>query len=254
MAEIKFYTNDESIGVGSFDSPPNEIGHLSGSGLGFFGGSFGISVPVNSYQSSTFTVNENGTEYGIQGYNNKYNTDPAVSNSGMVINESAIVGNSGSPNYQSTLNVRFTNDEYVRVQNCRLRIFDRSDINQHAQGVTTQVYECRHPSPVQGVLTNNRQLHQRGVTDEHAWVEFMDDGGTPADMLLTSSPGQSGMNTDANPANPPEFDDGGYRNWEFQDGSNHQAKRHDWYIALSASPDSIGSKTDYGLYFTLEYL
>jgi hypothetical protein len=30
--------------------------------------------------------------------------------------------------------------------------------------------------------------------------------------------------------------------------------RHDWYVALSAEPNTIGSKTQYGLYFTLEYL
>ena len=30
--------------------------------------------------------------------------------------------------------------------------------------------------------------------------------------------------------------------------------QHDWFIAISASPDSIGSKTSYGLYVSLEYL
>ena len=250
MAEIKFYTNAEGVGVGQYNQDPTEIGHLSGSGLGFFGGSFGISVPVNSYQTSTYVVNDNGTLYDIQGYNNRYDTSPAASNSGMVVNESATLGNSGVPNFQSTLNIRFTNDEYVRVQNCRLRIFDRNDIDTHAQGVLTQVYEVRHPNPVQGV---DNRLHHRGVVDEHEWNTYFDDGGAPDDMVLTNSPGSSGMNTDSDAANPAEFD-GGYRNWEFQDGSSHQAKRHDWHVALSASPDSIGSKTDYGLYFTLEYL
>ena len=37
-------------------------------------------------------------------------------------------------------------------------------------------------------------------------------------------------------------------------GSAHTSARHDWYAALSASPHSIGSKTQYGLYFTVEYL
>jgi len=250
MARIEFFTNNESVGIGQYNNPPTLIGHGAGSGLGFFGGSFGVSVPVNSYQIATYVTDATGTDEDIQAYNNRYDTTAAASNSGMIINESATIGNSGCPNYQSTLNIRFTNDDYVRVQNCRLRIFDRNDIDTHAQGVTTKVYEVRHPNPVQGV---DNRLHLRGVTDEHAWVEYMDDGGAPDDMVLTSSPGASGMNTDSNAANPPEFD-GGYRNWEFQDGANHQAKRHDWYVALSASPDSIGSKTDYGLYFTLEYL
>jgi hypothetical protein len=30
--------------------------------------------------------------------------------------------------------------------------------------------------------------------------------------------------------------------------------QHDWYLVLSASPDSIGSKTLYGLWVSLEYL
>ena len=38
------------------------------------------------------------------------------------------------------------------------------------------------------------------------------------------------------------------------EGAGHQSLQHDWYVALSASPESIGSKTDFGLYFTLEYL
>jgi len=33
-----------------------------------------------------------------------------------------------------------------------------------------------------------------------------------------------------------------------------QYTQHDWYLAISASPDSIGSKTQYGLYVELEYL
>ena len=37
-------------------------------------------------------------------------------------------------------------------------------------------------------------------------------------------------------------------------GSEHTATQHDWYLAISASPDSIGSKTQYGLYVELEYL
>ena len=32
------------------------------------------------------------------------------------------------PNYLAPLNIRFTHTEAVRVQNCELKIFDRSDV------------------------------------------------------------------------------------------------------------------------------
>ena len=38
------------------------------------------------------------------------------------------------------------------------------------------------------------------------------------------------------------------------EGVEHAATQHDWYLALSAEPETIGSKTQYGLFFTLEYL
>ena len=37
-------------------------------------------------------------------------------------------------------------------------------------------------------------------------------------------------------------------------GGTGLAQRHTWYAAISASPLSIGSKTSYGLYVSLEYL
>jgi len=73
-----------------------------------------------------------------------------------------------------------------------------------------------------------------------------------ADYTLTPGPGPSGLNTSADDTIPE--DDGTYVNWIAQSGESCRATRHDWYVGLSASPDSIGSKTDFGLYFTLEYL
>ncbi|MBX9836729.1 MAG: hypothetical protein K2X69_00305, partial [Silvanigrellaceae bacterium] len=35
---------------------------------------------------------------------------------------------------------------------------------------------------------------------------------------------------------------------------NTTATTHDWYLALTATPQSIGSKTQFGLYFAVEYL
>jgi hypothetical protein len=157
------------------------------------------------------------------------------------INSNTAVNNNNLPNYLCPLNVRFTHNEAVRVQNCKLRIFDRSNINNPASGVTTYVYESRHPSSLQ-VKTN---LSHRGRA-ANSWVEF-DPVTSVTDMIFTSSPGVSGTNTNTSDTDTSL----GYLT---QDGSLHTSTRHDWYIALSSEPESIGSKTQYGLYFSVEYL
>ena len=52
MASIDFYAGTTAIN------------NLSGSGLGFFGGSFGQSVELNQWQGTTFITNGNGTTQG----------------------------------------------------------------------------------------------------------------------------------------------------------------------------------------------
>jgi hypothetical protein len=122
-----------------------------------------------------------------------------------------------------------------------LRIFDRNNIQNHASGVTTYVYEARHPSSNQAV----EDLSQKGRS-EVTWFEF-DPVESMSDMPMTPSPGISGVNTNTSDTDPTL----GYQS---QQGVSHAALRHDWYIALSAEPDSIGSKTNYALYFSVEYL
>lgn len=254
MATITFHANNNDIYPGNPGDPPDLINHNSGSGLGFFGGGFGISVPVNDYQNTTFVTNANGTASGVRCSNLKYNDTVAFPNSGVQIqSNTTVTGTSGIPNIAAPLNIRFEHDEAVRVQNCKLRIFDRSDIANHASGVTTQVYEVRHPNAVEGVDFDNGigPLKHRGVVGEHGWVQFAD-GFSMTDMVLTPGPGPSGLNTSADEIIAATG--GGYTNWIAQSGEACRSLRHDWYVGLSASPDSIGSKTDFGLYFTLEYL
>jgi hypothetical protein len=82
------------------------IQDLAGSGLGFFGDAgFGASVKVGEYQGRTFITNGAGTTQGPEADNVKY------LNAG-----SGILGQAGSgialtciPNYQASLNVRFSN-------------------------------------------------------------------------------------------------------------------------------------------------
>ena len=242
MAAITFHVNEDQ-----FSGPTDTtlIGHAEGSGLGFFGNSFGLSVPVGQYQEGTYVSNSNGTASGVKAGNTKY-----MSVSGVSHNAGGEIDNETMPNYYAPLNIRFTHSEAVRVQNCKLRIFDRADIANQASGVTTKVYESRHPHGTAADHAGAGSLAHRGIAT-HNWFEF-DPEESMTDMTLTSSPGLSGLNTSAGDTLPTTS--GGVYNWTSKEGAAHQSTRHDWFTALSASPDSIGSKTQYGLYFTLEYL
>lgn len=195
------------------------INNLGGSGLGFYGvGSFGSSVNVASYQQRTFITDATGSMQG-----------PEVNNVIYLNPGSGILGQSGSgiglrsiPNYQATLNIRFNNDTACKTQNAKVMIFDRSNINNPASGVTTRVAQIIHPNPVQGP----------GGSGDTTWWNFTT-AATGLAMPLVNSPGTSGFSPN---------------------GPNTTDTQHDWFVALSASPDSIGSKTLYGCFFYVEYL
>jgi len=249
MAAITFHINNfESA---AFDLDPTLIHHGEGSGLGFFGNGFGISVPVEQYQDQTWITNSDGTDESIRASNTKY-----TSVSGMSWNGGGAIGTSGAPNYYAPLRISFTHSAAVSVRNCKLRIFDRDNIENHATEVTTQVYELRHPHPTPNAGAGYSHLTFRGdtaATENHSWTEF-DPEDDMIDMSLTPSPGLSGLNVSvADTGRVPSLHDGNY-NWLTYDGTAHSSTNHDWYIGLSASPESIGSKTAYGLYMTLEYL
>ena len=129
------------------------------------------------------------------------------------------------PNYQSTLNIRFTNSSPVKVQNCQMLIYDRVNIANGAVGVTTKAAEIINTEEVQGPT---------GSGD----TEWITPAGTTTPIPFANSPGEEGH----------------YAGDGIVETSTRNDTRHDWYCALSASPDSIGNKTDYGLYFSLEYI
>lgn len=239
MAQINFYAN--VAGNAGTDSASG-IAHTLGSGIGFYGSAFGVSVPVGSQQSSTWTTNDTGTIEGVQLNNTAQATVGDVSTTGTVSSNNLTAINLDKlPNYLCPLNIRFTHDEAVKVQNCKLRIFDRNSITNQASGVTTYVWEARHPSTSQSVT----QLSHRGRSENY-WHTF-DPVDAMADMAFTSSPGMSGLNTNTTDSDTSL----GYTSTE---GVTHVSDRHDWYVALSSEPQSIGSKTAYGLYFSVEYL
>ena len=236
MASISFYAGD------------TVVNHLSGSGLGFFGGSFGASVEINKWQDTTFITDGNGTVQGGAANNVKYSTDSLAYAAGIV----PATGLKYIPNSKATANIRFTNSTVVRTQNVKLRIFDRTNKDHPASGVITRVAELLHPSSSYSV---------EGSGDSTWWGSSTHTGtdaqGTFQGSLKPSSRLASGTNTVGgsgiyvplakSPGPSGIFAGNGSAN-------TSQYTQHDWYVGITASPDSVGSKTLYGLYVELEYL
>lgn len=210
MASIDFYVNpntDFNINTGP-------------SGLGFFGnGGFGASVAVGSWQGHTFVTDGNGTVQGPEANNVQY----LNAGSGILGQAGTGIGLQAIPNYQATLNIRFTHGSAVKTQNVELRIYDRVNINLGASGVTTKVAEIIHPGITQ-------------VANGSGDSQWLTPAGSSVVCQLAPSPGMSGI-----------FAGNG-------SNSTYSNTRHDNYVAISASPDSIGAKTAFGLYVSLEYL
>jgi len=209
MATISFYADGNQIG--------------GGSGLGFYGDAgFGASVTVSAWQGRTFITNSTGTARGPEGDNIKY----VNSGSGILGTVGTGIGIDAWPYTQASLQIKFDHTTTVRVQNPEIRIYDRSDIDNAASGVTTKMAEICHPWPSQTPVTTGSGVN------EGRWYTPR---GESATMSLSPSPGPTGV-----------FVGNG--------NSSYSSTVHDWYLGISASPDSIGSKTKYGLYVSLEYL
>lgn len=123
------------------------------------------------------------------------------------------------PNYLATLNIEFTHSTAIRCQNSKLYLYDRTSLQNEPSGVLTKVYESIHPT------TTN-------IMDGSGGLFWQTPAGSSY-MVLAASPGQSGTSIN---------------------GANTTQNIHDWYVSLSASPNNVGSKTLYGLYFATEYL
>lgn len=196
----------------------NQINTLSGgSGIGFFGASsFGSSISIGSYNGRTFICDPTGSSAGPEVENCLYNTSSTV-----------ILGQSGSginllacPNYLATLNIRFTNNSPVQTQNVTLYCYDRVSTSNFASGVILQAAQIIHPTTTQ--ITNG--------SGNSTWVNLCS-GSNQLGMI--SGPGTSGYSVN---------------------GLLTSDTEHDWYLALSASPLTVGAKTQFGLSFSLEYL
>jgi hypothetical protein len=194
----------------------SNINNLSGSGLGFYGDSgFGYSVAVGSYQGRTFITDSTGTSQGPEADNCKF-----LNTSGVV------VGQTGSgislislPNYLATLNVRFTHSSTVKVQNAKMYGYDRVNKNNSPSGVTLKGAEIIHTNTIQNAT---------GSGDVN-WVTMTGSGSV---LDLVGSPGISGLSPN---------------------GLETTQDQHDWYVALTATPQSVGAK-EFGAFIELEYL
>ena len=186
-----------------------------GSGIGFFGSSgFGTSVGVGLYQDSTYITNSAGSQQGPQVTNIKH----IHTNSGSV--DGTPLPLSGIPNDKCTFNMRFTYDSAVIVSNAKIYIYDRNNINNNPSGVTAKLAELMKPN-----LTNNEPWG----SGSQSWSTIA--GSSSIHTCLGISPGISGIAAR---------------------GQSKSDARHDWYFALSCSPNSIGSKL-FALYASLEY-
>jgi len=196
---------------------------LSTSGLGFYGSTFGSSVQVGQYQDSTFITNSNGSVNGGDNNSCKYQGNV----SGVAVNGGAVEHVSGLSITSASLNVRFTYDSAVKVQNADFRIFDRSSKDNDPSGVTAQIAQLVNGGSGVDPTTHAAQAWSAA---EDGWLNL---AGSGTIMSLLASPGSGGLSPS---------------------GSSTEDTRHDWYICMSASPDSIGSKTLFGAYCECEYL
>ncbi len=191
----------------SFRTDNNTIGHLSSSGVGLYGSSFLASVRVGEYQNRTFITNSTGTNQGPEGDNVKYVSAP----SGILAQAGSGIPLLSIPNAQATVEITFTHSTAVQVNNVKCYFYDRVNKNNNPSGVTVRAAEVIHPDPVQ----NNNG------SGDASWITV---GGSGSVLDLAPSPGVSGLYA-GNGSN-----------------STRPDTTHNWYVAVSASPDTIGTK------------
>lgn len=172
---------------------------------------------MGSFNGVSFITDSNGTSQGPQINNCTF----LNSASGMLNSSTSGIHILNMPNYLATLNINFTHTSAVKTQNAKVYIYDRTSINNPASGVTTKAVELVHCS-----------LDQAGYLGSGLGT-WTTPTGSSVVMSLTASPGQSGTSIN---------------------GVETTQNVHDWYVCLSQSPDSIGSKTMNGLFFSVEFL
>jgi hypothetical protein len=193
----------------------------SSSGLGFYGDDgFNAPILIGAYNGRTFVTNQSGTTEGFECNNNK-----KISTSGVINGQTGLgIQLISLPNNLSSINIRFEYPTEVRTLSGKFYIFDGTvtsgipNIENDPSGLTCYCAEIRHQNTVQDA---------DGIGDSE-WIDVH--GSTYLETI--SSPGISGLR----PL-----------------GSLTTDIRHDWFIALSATPFQFGNK-QFGLYFETEFL
>lgn len=138
MAQIQFQL------LGNSDGTPS-VRTLSGSGLAFYGSTPGSSVQIGAYQGTTYVANSDGSTYTDASSNVKFQTTSQYPSGRCVLDAAAggpyETGLTGIRTMYGSLGIEFNHTSAVNVQNCQLRIYDRSNITHPASGVNTKVAE-----------------------------------------------------------------------------------------------------------------
>ncbi len=206
---------DLSLFVGEDQKVP------TGSGIGFYGNSFGTPILRGEFNERTFVTDASGTIFGFEANNNK-----RISSSGVVHGQT---GSGllllGLPNTLATLNPRFTHTGTVNTQSVKFYVYDGTitdgvpNKTNDPSGLTAWCAEIRKNDEVQTV--NN------GLGDA-AWIDTKGSTFLP----LIDSPATSGLR----PLGAFSID-----------------TRHDWYIAMSPTPSVFGDKF-FGILIELEFI
>lgn len=148
--------------------------NLQGSGLGFYGSTFGSSVQIGSYQSKTYITNGAGTIDGGNAHNVKFGGHAATGIGENINSGVPLVLTNAS---QRTLDITFGHDTPVLVQNVQFKIYDRESPNNPASGVNTKVAELVNfsnaawPTWINSPGANNTNLITVGSGDLFWWGE-----------------------------------------------------------------------------------
>lgn len=213
MADINFYSGEGTA-----------VNNLSGSGLGWYGtGGYGTPVQVSEYADNCYITNSAGTassSSAIKVDNCKY----IDANTVEIAGEEQILLRA-LPNHLSTLEIRLTNSTGIKVQNPKLRIFDRVSIDNEAANTVVKVAVVVHPwlsqSPLgSGSLTWSTPNGSGSVVD------------IGAISSAAISPGSGGLSPQ---------------------GANTVSTSHSWFFAISVMPVTIGSKL-FATSFSAEFI
>ena len=194
----------------------------NGSGIGFYGESgFGSAILIGAFNGRTFVTDPSGSIEGFEANNNK-----------RLSSSDVIHGQTGSgipllslPNTLATLNLRFTHPSNVNTNAVVLYIYDGTSTggvpnkNNDPSGLTAWCAEIRK--------NEERQDVSNGLGNS-AWQDTH--GSTTLDLI--DSPATSGLR----PL-----------------GAFSVDTRHDWYVAMSVTPNQFGDKL-FGILLETEFL